>query len=93
MIVIGVAGGASLGLGLILPVLRGGDVRTVAALTSMTLSVGYLVAALGPWVLGFARDLSGGWTVPLVVFLVISALELPAGLLATRNRTIGERRP
>jgi len=89
MIAIGIAGGGSLGLGLILPVLRGGDVRTVAALTSMTLSVGYLVAALGPWLLGLARDLSGGWTVPLVLFLVISALELPVGIPATRNRTLG----
>jgi CP family cyanate transporter-like MFS transporter len=88
MIVIGIAQGGALGLGLILPVLRGGDVRTVAALTGMTLSIGYLVAAVGPSLLGVARDLSGGWTLPLVLLLVMSALQLPVGLPATRDRTL-----
>jgi CP family cyanate transporter-like MFS transporter len=88
MVVIGLAQGGALGLGLILPVLRGGDVRTVAALTGMTLSVGYLVAAAGPSLLGLARDVSGGWTVPLVLLLAMSILQLPVGLPATRDRTL-----
>jgi CP family cyanate transporter-like MFS transporter len=88
MVLIGLAQGGALGLALILPVLRGGDVRTVAALTGMTLSVGYLVAAAGPFLLGLARDVSGGWTLPLVLLVGISALQLPVGLPATRDRTL-----
>jgi CP family cyanate transporter-like MFS transporter len=88
MIVLGLAQGGALGLGLILPVLRGGDVRTVAALTGMTLSIGYLIAAAGPWLLGLARDVSGSWTVPLLLLVGVSALQLPVGLLATRDRTL-----
>src|SRR4029079_6128123 len=41
MIVIGLGQGGSLGLGLILPVLRGAGAAAVAALTALTLSVGY----------------------------------------------------
>jgi CP family cyanate transporter-like MFS transporter len=88
MIVLGLAQGGALGLGLILPVLRGGDVRTVAALTGMTLSVGYLVASAGPWLLGLARDVSGGWTVPLLLLVAMSALQFPVGLPATRESTL-----
>jgi CP family cyanate transporter-like MFS transporter len=88
MVILGLAQGGALGLGLILPVLRGGDVRTVAALTGMTLSVGYLIAAGGPWLLGLARDVSGGWTVPLVLLIGMSALQLPVGLAATRDRSL-----
>jgi CP family cyanate transporter-like MFS transporter len=88
MVILGCGQGGALGLGLILPVLRGGDVRTVAALTGMTLSIGYFVAAAGPWLLGVARDASGGWTVPLLLLIGMSVLQFPVGLPATRDRSL-----
>ena len=88
VVMLGLAQGAALGLGLILPVLRGGDVRTTASLTGMTLSVGYGMAALAPFVVGAVRDTSGGWTLPLVVILAITLAELPAGLPATRAQRL-----
>jgi CP family cyanate transporter-like MFS transporter len=92
MAVLGIGQGAVLGLALILPVLRGGDVGTVASLTAMTLCVGYLVASTGPWVLGLAHDLSGSWTLPLVIMLVLSAAQLPVGWRAAQNRVVGRVR-
>jgi MFS transporter, CP family, cyanate transporter len=88
MIVLGLGQGAALGLGLVLPVLRGRDPEAVASLTAMAMGIGYLVAAAGPWLLGAVRDLSGGWHAPLVVLAVITVLELPAGALAVRDRTL-----
>jgi CP family cyanate transporter-like MFS transporter len=88
MVILGCGQGGALGLGLILPVLRGGDVRTVAALTGMTLSIGYFVAAAGPWLLGFARDASGGWTLPLLLLIGMSVLQFPVGFPATRDRSL-----
>jgi CP family cyanate transporter-like MFS transporter len=84
ILVFGFGQGGALGLGLILPVLRGADAPSVAALTAMSLCVGYIVAAAGPWLLGAANDLSGGWTVPLIVLAAISLLELVPGLPASR---------
>jgi CP family cyanate transporter-like MFS transporter len=91
MPVLGLSQGGALGLGLILPVLRGGDVRMVAVLTGMTLSMGYFFASAGPWLLGFAHDLAGGWTIPLLLLAGITALQIPAGLPATRDRTLAAK--
>ncbi len=91
MVLIGISQGGALGLGLILPALRGGGVAGVASLTSMMLCVGYLVASAGPWLLGAAHDLTGEWDTPLVVLMVITALQLAAGIPATRARTLDAR--
>ena len=90
ILIFGFGQGGALGLGLILPVLRGGDAASVAALTAMSLCVGYIVAATGPWVLGAAHDLTGGWTVALMALAAITVLELVPGLPAARARKLDE---
>lgn len=91
MILIGLGQGGSLGLALILPVLRGAGAAAVAALTALTLSAGYLLASVGPTLLGLARDVSGGWTVPLVALIAITLAELVPGWKATSDWRIGDR--
>jgi CP family cyanate transporter-like MFS transporter len=93
VVLLGLGQGGTLGLALILPVLRAGTPGSVASLTAMMLSIGYLVAAAGPWLVGVARDLSGGWTAPLVVLLVITVLELVPGVPAARARRVHEAAP
>ena len=90
IVVLGIGQGGALGLGLILPVLRGGRAASVAALTAMSLCVGYIVAAAGPWLLGAVHDAFGGWTVALIVFAGICVLELAPGLPASRARRLEE---
>lgn len=84
IVLLGLAQGGSLGLALMLPVLRGGTPQAVAALTAMALSIGYLVAAIGPALLGVAHDLSDGWDVPLVLLVAITAAELAVGIPGAR---------
>ncbi len=91
IVVLGLGQGGALGLGLILPVLRGGGTASVAALTAMSLCVGYMVAAAGPWLLGAVHDAFGGWSVALIVFAAICLLELAPGLPAARARTLEGR--
>jgi CP family cyanate transporter-like MFS transporter len=91
MIVIGMGQGGALGLSLILPVLRGAGAVAVAALTALTLSAGYLLASIGPTLLGLARDLTGGWTIPLILLIAITLAELVPGWKATADWTIGDR--
>jgi CP family cyanate transporter-like MFS transporter len=88
VVLIGAGQGGILGLVLVLPLLRAADDQTAAGLTALTFS-GYLIAAAAPWVLGAAHDLTGGWSVPLVLLLVITLAQVPTGLPAVRDRKIG----
>jgi len=89
MLVLGVGQGGSLGLALVLPVLRGAGPAAVAGLTALSLSAGYLVAAAGPTLVGLAHDLSGAWTLPVVLMIGITVAELVPGWTAARAWTIG----
>jgi CP family cyanate transporter-like MFS transporter len=89
VVLIGLGQGGALGLALILPALRASGPRLVAALTAMSLCVGYVVAAAGPWLLGAVHDATGGWDAALVVLLAITLLELAPGLPAVRDRRLG----
>jgi CP family cyanate transporter-like MFS transporter len=89
VVLFGLGQGGSLGLGLILPALRSRGARTAAALTGMTLCVGYLIASTGPWLLGAVHDIAGNWDAPLVVLVAITLAELLPGIPATRDRPVG----
>lgn len=59
-----------------------------ASLSGMAQSVGYALAAVGPVMFGALRDLSGDWTLPLLVTAGIMAVLAWAGFLAGRDRVI-----
>ena len=90
VVLIGLGHGGSLGLGLVLPVLRATSPGLVASLTAMTLSIGYLTAATGPWLIGAVHDLTSGWTAALGALLGLTLLQLVPGLAAARPRQIGD---
>ena len=64
--------------------LRARTSEGTAALSGFTQSVGYLVAALGPFGMGFLYDLTGGWNVPLTALIVLVAPQLIAALTVAR---------
>jgi CP family cyanate transporter-like MFS transporter len=78
MVFLGIGQGGALGLGLILPVLRGRDPGQVAGMTAMAMGVGYLIASTGPAIVGAVRDGTGGWMWPIVVLLAMTAAQVPA---------------
>ncbi|MFI9270149.1 CynX/NimT family MFS transporter [Kitasatospora sp. NPDC052896] len=86
--VLGVAQGGSLGLALAFIVLRTDSAAGAAQLGGMTQAVGYLIAAAGPVGAGALHQLTGGWTVPLVLMLVFAGIAAAAGLGAGRDRTL-----
>jgi CP family cyanate transporter-like MFS transporter len=88
MVTLGVGQGGALGLALILPVLRGGEPAAVASLTAMTLSVGYLTAALGPGIAGALHDATDGWSATLLFLLAVTVAQIVPGLGASRDRTL-----
>ena len=64
--------------------LRARSSAGTAALSGFTQSVGYLIAAIGPFGMGVLYDLTGGWTVPLVALTVLLVPQLVTGLMAAR---------
>ena len=54
----------------------------------MAQGFGYLIASTGPFLFGLLHDLSGGWTVPFVLFLVVYAVQIVAGVAAGRDRYV-----
>jgi len=82
MVPLGIGQGGALGLALMLPVLRGRDPGQVAGMTAMAMGVGYLIAAGGPALVGAVHDVSGEWSWPLSVLLVMTAVQFPVALHA-----------
>ena len=59
-----------------------------AALSGFTQSVGYLIAALGPFGVGVLYDVTGSWTPPLVVLSVLAVPQIVLGVVASRPRFV-----
>ena len=55
-----------------------------AALSGFTQSLGYLIAAIGPFVIGTVYDATGHWTVPLWLLLALVLPLLAVGAYAGR---------
>ena len=90
---IGLAQGSALGIALSMMVLRSPDASHAARLSGMAQSVGYSLAALGPFLSGFLHDVTGTWTLALVVPLALMAPLLVVGLGAARDRVLGQPVP
>jgi CP family cyanate transporter-like MFS transporter len=84
VLVLGVSQGSCLGLAIFFMLARAPDAGVAASLSAFAQSVGYLVASVGPLVVGLLHSATGSWNLPLVLLLVLCAAELAAGLLAGR---------
>jgi CP family cyanate transporter-like MFS transporter len=91
LILLGFAQSAALGLALTLVALRAPDAAHAAQLSGMAQSAGYVLAAAGPFAVGALRDVTGGWTVPLLLLVALLAVQGSAGVLAGRDRLVRRR--
>lgn len=87
-LIFGFGSGATMILGLTFIGLRAGSAHQAAALSGMAQSVGYLLAACGPPLMGKIHDASGDWHIPLIAVALMSLLMALFGGLAGRNREI-----
>jgi CP family cyanate transporter-like MFS transporter len=88
MLLLGLGQGATLGLAIFFTMARAPDPATAASLSAFAQGAGYLVASLGPLLLGFLHAATGGWTIPVVVLLVLAVAQVIAGWLAGRALTV-----
>src|SRR5438034_1032762 len=84
VLVLGVSQGSCLGLAIFFMLARAPDAGVAASLSAFAQSVGYLVASVGPLMVGLLHSATGSWNLPLVLLLVLCAAELATGLLAGR---------
>ncbi|HSP36811.1 MAG TPA: MFS transporter [Frankiaceae bacterium] len=86
ILLLGLGQGAAFPLGLTLVVLRTAEPAVTARLSAMAQTGGYLLAALGPFLVGALHDLTDSWTSSLVLLLVLLVPQVGSGLIAGRAR-------
>lgn len=89
---LGLGQGAAFAVALTLIVLRAPDPATAARLSGMAQGVGYTLASCGPLAVGLVHQATGGWPATAVVWALISAGAVAAGLGAGRDRLVGRSR-
>nr|WP_318381975.1 CynX/NimT family MFS transporter [uncultured Enterobacter sp.] len=90
-IMFGFGSGATMILGLTFIGLRASSAHQAAALSGMAQSVGYLLAACGPPLMGKIHDTSGDWHIPLLACALLSVVMAVFGAYAGRDREINAR--
>ena len=69
---------------LVLIGLRSRTPQGTAALSGFTQSMGYLLAAAGPFAVGLLHDATGGWTWPLVMLCLLTVPQILIGMYVAR---------
>lgn len=85
VIIMGVACGSAFSLSMMFFTLRTQNGYEASELSGMAQSFGYLLAATGPVMFGALHDITGGWSVPLLMLLILSGIILLVGVLAGRQ--------
>ncbi|HET7579623.1 MAG TPA: MFS transporter [Bacillales bacterium] len=88
IICLGLAQGSSISLSLSFLGLRATNARQAAELSGMAQSIGYLLAAAGPILFGFLRDMTHSWTVPLSTLILTGIVMVGAGMGAGRDKYV-----
>lgn len=70
-VLVGLGIGAIFPLTLLLPLDFASDAAMAGQLTALALSVGYLLAALGPFLMGWLRALTGSYTAPFLALALL----------------------
>ena len=89
VVLLGLGQGACFSLALTFFALRASDSEHAAALSGMAQTVGYLLAAVGPFLFGLLRDTTHAWTVPLALLFAVAVCLLLTGLGAARDAHVG----
>jgi CP family cyanate transporter-like MFS transporter len=82
------AGQAAFPLALTMIGMRARTPDGTVALSAFTQSAGYLIASLGPLLVGVLYELTGGWTAPLAFLMAVLMVQTGAGLVIARPRHI-----
>ncbi|GAF21048.1 cyanate permease [Bacillus sp. JCM 19047] len=80
VLLLGVACGSAFSLSMMFFSLRSKNGKEAAELSGMAQSFGYLLAAVGPVLVGALHDMTDGWMVPLLLLILISIILFIVGI-------------
>lgn len=92
LLLIGIALGGGFALALTFIGLRSKDGEQATELSGMAQSVGYLLAAIGPFAIGSIYDLTATWTVSLLVLMTVAACIVFFGYQVGKDRFVLENK-
>lgn len=84
VMLVGISGGANFSLCLMFFTLRTKTAQEAAALSGMAQSLGYLLAAVGPLLIGFLHDATGAWRIPLTLLSGAVVVLFITGFMAAK---------
>ncbi|TXL65028.1 MFS transporter [Cerasibacillus terrae] len=90
IIVIGVACGSAFSLSMMFFALRTTNGKQAAAISGMAQSFGYLLAAFGPFLFGWLKDLTNSWTYSIGMLLFCAAVLFIVGIRAGADEVISD---
>lgn len=88
IILIGIALGGNFPLALSYIGIRARNGNQAAELSGMAQSTGYMLAAIGPILIGYLYDMTQVWTIPLITLIVISGVFTTFGMLSGRDKYV-----
>lgn len=88
IILIGIALGGNFPLALSYIGIRARNGNQAAELSGMAQSTGYMLAAIGPILIGYLYDMTQVWTIPLITLIVISGIVTTFGMLSGRDKYV-----
>ncbi|MED4531868.1 MFS transporter [Metabacillus fastidiosus] len=88
IIMIGIGVGFAFSLAMMFFSLRTQNTNEAAELSGMAQSLGYLLAATGPVLLGWLHDITHDWTVPLLMLVLASVIVFITGISAGKNEYV-----
>ncbi len=88
IILIGIALGGNFPLALSYIGIRARNGNQAAELSGMAQSTGYILAAIGPILIGYLYDMTQVWTIPIITLIVISGVVTTFGMLSGRDEYV-----
>ena len=79
---------ATFSLAMLMISARASTPAIAAALSGVTQSAGYLIAAVGPFLMGFIFDMTGNWTITLLALTAVLIPMTAAAWYAGKDRYI-----
>src|SRR5699024_11827942 len=85
---IGISSSSNFAMALTFLSIRAKDAKDAADLSGMAQSIGYILAACGPIVIGSIYDITKGWTIPLGFLMMIATAIIFFGTRAGQNKYV-----